>query len=538
MDKVKALLKEHWPLVVGLGVLYGLVLWCLLSLLHNNAGHFVYTLDDPYIHMAIAKNVAYHGVWGITRHFFASSSSSLLWTSIIALCYLMLGVNDLTPLILNILVATGILVWLYAICRKLTDIHWLTALLLVSVTILTSLPNLIFMGLEHTLHLLTTVMFAYYAAIDLSSKNKPSRAELIRLLVLAPSVILSRFEGLFLVFIVCCLYLVRKRFVQSVITGVVALLPIVIYGCISVAKGWMFLPNSVMLKGQQPDAYSVTALLEFINQAIEKGLNNPFLFRSLLCAILLIAFFVFREKKFWTKYVILLLVFTCTLVFHVLFAQVGWFFRYEAYLVGFGVVATGIVLMWFRLDTMRGQSITKTTKNLFALLFIVLVSVIPFDMRTVYSISEIPVASNNIYDQQYQMARFTKQFYNKQAIALNDIGAVNYYADVMCLDLWGLASMETAQLRMSRTYYIRKMESIAHSYGVKIAVIYDTWFPNVPDSWMKVGEWSISRNYVCGHKVVSFYAVSPEEKIRLPQTLRQFSPGLPSDVGFRFEKQH
>ncbi len=532
MDKVKTLLKKHWPLLIGIGVFYGVVWLCMLLLLRGNNGNFVYTLDDPYIHMAMAKNIAYHGVWGVTRHFFTSSSSSLLWTVLVALCYLIFGVNDLSPFILNLLVATGILVWLYIVACTLTDKKWMITLLLLSVTMLTSFPHLIFMGMEHTLHVMTTIMFAYYATLDLASSEKPSRSELIRLLVLAPLVILSRFEGLFLVFIVCCIYLLRKRVLQAFVTGAVALLPMVIYGCISVAKGWMFLPNSVMLKGQQPDAYSLSALFSFIIETINKGLDNPFLLRPMVCAVLLIVFFLYHDKKFWTKRVVLLLIFSCTLVFHLFFAKIGWYFRYEAYVVGLGVFSTGIVLMWWN------QSINRrlVNRSLIALLFIVLVSVIPFDKRTVYSFSKIPVASKNIYDQQYQMARFVKQFYNKKSIALNDIGAVNYYADMVCLDLWGLANVETAKMRMDRTYYVSKVNSLANVYGVKIAIVYDLWLPNLPESWKKVGEWAMPNNFVCGDNVVSFYAVAEEEKIRLPQTLRHFSPSLPADVGFRFEE--
>ncbi|MDX9702214.1 MAG: hypothetical protein RBU23_04115 [Candidatus Auribacterota bacterium] len=532
MDKVKLFFRNHWPLLAGVGVLYGLVLWCLLSLLRLNDGHFVYTLDDPYIHMAMAKNVVRHGVWGITGHYFTSSSSSLIWTALISICYFVFGVNDYTPLILNILIATGLLIWLYAISKNIAQKQWMTAVLLISVTVLTSLPNLIFMGMEHTLHLMMTILFAYFASADLSCSGDSTRNARIRLLILAPLLILSRFEGLFMVFAVCCLYLARKRIIQAVTTGVSALLPIVIFGLISVSKGWLFLPNSVMLKGKHPAGFSFTAVMTFLNEAIDKAVMNPFLMRALACAVILAVFFIIRTRKFWIRQTLLAVIFCCTMILHLLFAQIGWFFRYEAYLVGFGIFVSGFLLM-----PDNNSSETKRllkSGGMTAVLFIILVVVTPFDARSVHSTTRIPIASNNIYDQQYQMARFIKQFYNRQTVAFNDIGAVNYYADIRCLDLWGLASMETARLRMSRKYYVKNIEDIAKKYRVKIAILYDAWFPNLPESWLKAGEWIIFDNQVCGHNVVSFYAIDPDEHVRLSQTLKHFSPSLPSDVRYRF----
>jgi len=46
---------------------------------HTN-GAFVYPLDDTFIHMALAKNLAYYGNWGMDRYAFASASSSVLYT--------------------------------------------------------------------------------------------------------------------------------------------------------------------------------------------------------------------------------------------------------------------------------------------------------------------------------------------------------------------------------------------------------------------------------------------------------------------------
>ena len=41
-----------------------------------NNGNLVYASDDAYIHMAIAKNVVQHHLWGFTPFGFTSASSS------------------------------------------------------------------------------------------------------------------------------------------------------------------------------------------------------------------------------------------------------------------------------------------------------------------------------------------------------------------------------------------------------------------------------------------------------------------------------
>ena len=61
-------------LSTGLPVLLFVVLFGLTwRAIINATGHIAYGLDDPYIHMALAKNVALHGVWGIAPDSFALS---------------------------------------------------------------------------------------------------------------------------------------------------------------------------------------------------------------------------------------------------------------------------------------------------------------------------------------------------------------------------------------------------------------------------------------------------------------------------------
>src|SRR3954466_8048976 len=115
---IARLIKVHWPLAVSVGVLWITVVVFLGLSLAQNQGHLVYTLDDPYIEMAVAKNLVHHGIWGVSPHMFSSPSSSLLWPLLLAAFYVLIGVNEATPLMLNIVFATALLCMTYLILRR------------------------------------------------------------------------------------------------------------------------------------------------------------------------------------------------------------------------------------------------------------------------------------------------------------------------------------------------------------------------------------------------------------------------------------
>ena len=128
-------------------------------------------------------------------------------------------------------------------------------------------------------------------------------------------------------------------------------------------------------------------------------------------------------------------------------------------------------------------------------------------------------------------------------VAANDIGAITYLADVRCLDLYGLASLEVARNRLSGAYDREQIRDLARSNDARVAIVYDTWFRpggmagipqdrpgGIPSQWIKVGQWEILNNAVCGHKVVSFYATDPLEEDHLISNLRQFASELPRSV--------
>ena len=75
--------KINIPLYVGIAFLVCLILIEFVSIMMLNNGLLVYTLDDPYIHLALAENIK-QGHYGINIGEFSAPSSSALWPFILA----------------------------------------------------------------------------------------------------------------------------------------------------------------------------------------------------------------------------------------------------------------------------------------------------------------------------------------------------------------------------------------------------------------------------------------------------------------------
>ena len=153
--------SQNWPLLAAL-----LVLWLtvaglfVLSVQQETVGfHPPYSLDDVYIHMAIAKNLVQHGIWGVTPYEFSSTSSSLLWPLLLAATYLFTKVNEYAPFGLNLIFASLVIVSIHYNLRNYLFARLYLFGLLVAVILLAPLPTLIFVGMEHNLHILVLLLF-------------------------------------------------------------------------------------------------------------------------------------------------------------------------------------------------------------------------------------------------------------------------------------------------------------------------------------------------------------------------------------------
>ena len=499
--------------------------------IQKNDGHFVYPLDDTYIHMAMAKNFVLHGVWGVTQYGFSSSTSSPLWTLLLSLFYAVFGVNEIAPFILNLLFGTLIVFSADMMLKKHIHAPLYRFLILCLIIFATPLPTLTFISMEHVLHGLLNLWFVYLAARALASETVHA-AQLRLLMPLAFFLTIARYESLFAVFIVCVLLLFTGKWRPAILIGASGLLPVVLYGFWSAANGWYFIPNSVLVKAN-------VALLDPAG-------NIPhafgFLTRNILFALHLVALLIVSVVLVWRRIArsmrdeitYLNVVFIAASLLQIVFARVDYLFRYEAYLVLAGLITTFLTLhMDFPLKNFLGYYKTTSTFGRVLTTFATAILIIIFEYRILEPLRITPYASANIYQQQYQMARFLGEYYPTASVALNDIGAISYYTQIHLTDLAGLGSMESARALLLNRYTTGTIRDMAQKNKVSLAIVYVKWylpFGGLPSEWRKAGEWEVQNNVILGGSTVTFFAVLPASLEALERNLFEFSSALPQQV--------
>jgi hypothetical protein len=532
------------PALTALIVLAILTAAIYLRSVHLTSETFVYAMDDPYIHMAMAKNFHEHNIWGTTRYEFSSSSSAPLWTLLLAPLLAATDNNVFVPLALNIFFALLTLLTFASLLQRSCSgmSERAQTLLLVIVVLITPMGSLVFGGMEHMLHVLLALLFVHVSAHVLSGAF--TRHEQVSLLLIGALMASTRYEGCFLVCITSGLLIVKKQWGFGISLALVSALPLVAYGIISLAHESYFLPNSILQKGQFPDLTSIKGIAVFLGARIVKNREL-----SALMAGAVIVFLTRRQLGIgmWEKNQTLLLLFAGATFAHVQHARTGWLYRYEAYLtvIGFYVLSAGIFSLR-REANKNAAAVPKLARFFFTRTGAVLcaaVVVAAMASRGVYGNWIVPQASKNIYEQQYQMARFMRTYYSGAIVAANDIGALNFYADIRCLDLAAIGSIEPVRIRMEKRYDVHSIDSLTRAKNVRIAVLYDLWFARpphymiskgrqvgLPSHWKKIGWWAAQDIVILGADTVSFYAVAENEDDRLRRSLREFDSSLPPDV--------
>ncbi len=538
---MKGAWARHWPLVAALGVLGAVVAIVFCRCLRADGGRFVYAIDDIYIIMSVARNLVAHGVWGVTPYEFSSSTSTIIWPLLLALTYALGGTGELIPLLLNVALGGATLLAVYVILRKAGLPQGLQAVVLGAVLFLAPLPAIIFSGMEHTLQIVISILFVYVAARDLAEEEGARAGGSPWLWALAAFLPLVRYEGLFLVLGACLLFLARRRWVEGFGLGLVAVIPPAIYGAISASHGWYWLPNPVYLKANLPHGVGNQHFLSFLSHW-EGWTRTLDVSTTTLALLILLALLMYRQGTVWRKSSVMIVLVIIAAGLHMKLARFGNFFRYEAYLIALSLLVFSIGAFEY-LSGLQGRKSGRFETMLAGwwLGYSLLVPLSVVGWRGFISLRLIPQASHNIYEEQYQMGLFLRQFYRGAPVAATDIGVVSYLGEPHLEDLWGLGSLDAAKQRAEGALTPQKIDQMTRSKGTKIAILFDGIFYDGnsdasgsgghPAKTIRVGRWRSYDNCMGPEDSVSFYAVDSSEERALIAHLQQFAPRLPPEVG-------
>jgi hypothetical protein len=545
MSRLADSIRRNGFLLAAFSIAGAAALAYFFLILGQTGGRFIYNLDDAYIHLAIAKHIVLDGIYGVTPFEFSSSSSSILWPMLLAGAMKLLGNREILPLLIN-LAAAGI--FIAVLYREWAgggnNPRWAFGMLIGWMFFLPFGP-ILFNGMETMLQALSAVAFCAAAARYLAGDGK---GRLLSLCLLAALCAAVRYEGCFIAAAVCLLMVLRGRWKTAALVGLSAALPVVLFGAFSLSQGWSFLPNSLLIKHSgvawtDPVSIWNMAARPIMPVTDTDSIHLP-VWQSL--AVALLGMLLLRARAdgriaFWDARVLPAVLFLLTAVMHSMWITTEMFFRYQAYLNALGIWAIGCLgapaLEW---KVFRRNAAAAAAGISAAVLVAIPIGVLGFQ-----ALWKTPVASRNIWQQQYQMGLFLNEYYPQAAVAANDIGAIDYLADLHLVDLFGLASREVLRAKLGgewQTDLPGALDRLTSAEGARIAVLYDNWFgydpasgkASVPAGWVRVADWTIPGNVVCGGATVTWYALNPEEAGPLRSALEAFADELPAGVVVRY----
>lgn len=464
------------PIVVAVflaGVALSIVVALALS-----GGRFAYSLDDPYIHLELARSIA-RGHYGVNPGEVSSPASSALWPFLLA-PFAALGVEEFVPLVAGIAfgVATATLV-VAVVERALPGRAFRrragVVILSLAVVLATNLIGLALNGMETALQ----VLLAGLALLGLLRERETGHADgwLAPVLILGP---LVRYENLALTVPAVAYLVFRRQGAAALVTVGGVLLTLGAFTGFLLVLGQGPLPTSVLAKG---GLAAGLGLREWVTDHLTTALRaQPFVpVWMLILAIGWLAGSAYRPLIGW-------LLAAATL--QLMAGSWGWMGRYEMYLM------LPLYLLVVLVVSPLLRPFVDRRPPLYLAAAVILTLVVT--ARTgFYPTVVTPAMMANVAQEHGTLHRLAIAY--GRPVGVNDLGWVSYHNDAYVLDLWGLASREALARRLAGGDW---MDELAERHGVRLVMIYDEWFPERPAHWIRVA--TIRPAIVRNHPVAVF----------------------------------
>lgn len=490
------------------------------SSLKDTNYHYVYVLDDAYIHLAMAKNFALYDVWGITKYKFSSTSSSPMFTFLIAVLIKIFGNHDWLPLAFNLVFSGGIVFILNQFYSKIFTSNLKVVAANMFTLLFVTLHLQVLSGMEHVFQVFVFLLniFCFY---HLKDEKWAKFGFYFSLLLLG----LIRFESMFYFVTLAFGFALLKNWERSVLVLCCGFLPILAFCIFNHNQTGYWFPNSVVVKGTAIH-FNENIFSDILYIIKDKLIFSKSLYKIGFFPILITVWFLWKDRKNGFSALIsknfLMIVLSLTFILHCMFAETRYLFRYEAYFIaGFSMVAFERISREF--------SFNDFFKLKTAALSVLLMANFSLMMyKTFVSHQMLVFGSKNIYEQQIQSAQFLHTYYNDAKVVANDIGAISYFTEIQLLDVVGLGSVETIPFNGSKVAFDDRFKNFLTKYtaqnNFQLAIVYENWLNGqIPVSWKKVAELSIDENLNAAGKTVSIYSIDEKGFVTLQENIRNFN---------------
>lgn len=473
----------------------------VLAAIWRGAGGFEYPLDDVYIHLAMAREIA-RGGYGVNPGEPASAASSPLWPYLLT-PFAESAAQRWWPLVWNI-AALGIAAALFARVLNAARFGRMALPFAVLAPVALNMHVVAFSGMEN----MAQGAAGLGIVLGLWTYVETGRVGwlLVAGILLAPAL---RLESLAPALAASGVVLLLGRKPAGIALGLIALAPVAGFAAYLLSIGLDPLPNSVMAKlSDQPDGPGARLA------ANTASYGGRYLL-GLSATVALVALAIWRRDR---RRGLFGLAIAATGMAHLGFGATGWLDRYENYAVLALAAALALLL----------------AEALMAVKSAVMALVLAGGLATY-----LPYLPNNMANlraiqlQHREMARFAREA--GVPVAVNDLGYVAWAGGGYVLDLWGLASKEALDIRVGDPDP-GWAAALADAKGVRLAMIYDGWLgAAVGPDWVRLGALVIDdpRGAFLGGRAVAFYATDPAAETALRAGLGAWAAGLPE--GARWE---
>ena len=391
------------------------------------------------------------------------------------------------------------------------------------------LPVIALLGMEHLLHLM--LMLGLLRAVLATIDDLPD-ASLPRLAIWTALFATARYESLLLLAPLGLALLACRRPAAAVVMAMAGALPLIAFGLLWVNAGGWLVPNSLLLKGtgavDHPDLLGrLASIPEQFGVRIRTSTGKLLSLLMAGSALLLALVPAPRQRRL---IVLVASAITATLL-QIIFGDIGWLYRYEAWLIGLNLLA----------------------------LFLAAASLAPAQARLRLAVSAATVllaaglayrdlnagrmaikATDNRRWEHVPVAFLLRDHFRDVPVMVNDIGLVTYIRGARAIDLFGLGHNNPVRLRRQPGGYdATALKALTASVQARAAVVQACWsqvYKRVPDDWILVGYRRGPANavFLTPITVVAFFATTPSEVPHLRAALQT----LPVEPGSSFHDEH